>query len=74
MSLSESASQLLDSAVEFPRMIADVAAQDPVTLVLVATGAFLITAPVLALGYLTAGAFISLFTVESSQAPHREAR
>lgn len=66
MSLAESASQLVDSLIQMPGHFADVAAHDPVSAVLIAIGALLTALPVLALGYLTLGAVISVLSVESA--------
>lgn len=74
MSLAESASKLVQSIIDMPSHFADVAAHDPVSAVLLVLGALLTALPVLVLGYLTLGAVVSVFTVEASPQPPREAR
>lgn len=74
MSLQSAAVELVNSVVEMPGRFADVAAHDPVSAVLIAFGALFVTAAVGAFGYLSLGAFFSLFTVGSSPSPPPEAR
>lgn len=69
MDLAGAASQFVDDAIALPGKFAEVAAHDPLNPVLMAFGALFVLAPVVALGYLGAGAFLSLFTVESQSGP-----
>lgn len=68
MSLAESLTQLVESAVELPVRFAEVAAHDPVSAVLMALGALLTFVAVGVMGYLSLGAFVSLFTRDWSPA------
>jgi hypothetical protein len=55
-------SDLLDSIVEFPSAIGEVAAQSPITAVLVAIGALLIGVSMAVFGYLSLGAAVDFVT------------
>jgi hypothetical protein len=74
MTLAESATQLVDSIVAMPGHFADVAAHDPLSAALIGVGALVMAVTMGAFGYLSLGAFFSLFTVDTSQGPRREAR
>ena len=66
MSLTEAGVEFVGSLLEMPVRFAEVAAHDPLSAVLMAVGAVLTAVPVLALGYLSLGAVLSLFSVDSS--------
>jgi len=67
--LAESGLELVNSLIEMPGHFADVAMHDPISAVLIAFGALFVVAPSAALGYLSLGAFLSLFTVDTSPPP-----
>ncbi|WP_436925835.1 hypothetical protein [Halosimplex amylolyticum] len=67
--LASSATEFVESIIEMPGHFLDVAAHDPLNVLLIAFGALFVTLPVAALGYLSLGAFFSLFTVESTPPP-----
>jgi hypothetical protein len=71
MSPQRSAEELVTSVVELPGRFVEVASHDPLSAALLAVGAGLTFASVAVLGYLSLGAFVSLFTVESSRGPPR---
>lgn len=66
MSLTEAGVEFVESLIEMPVRFAEVAAHDPLSAVLIAIGAVLTTVPVAALGYLSLGAVLSLFNVDTS--------
>lgn len=74
MSLQSAAVELVNSVAEMPFRFAEVAAHDPVSAVLIAFGALFVTAAVAVFGYLSLGAFFSLFTAGSSPPQRPEAR
>ena len=55
-------SDLISSIMEFPSAIGEVAAQSPITAVLVGMGALLIGLSVAVFGYLSLGAAVDLVT------------
>ncbi|WP_459192988.1 hypothetical protein [Halosimplex sp. J119] len=67
--LASSATQLVESILEMPGHFQDVAMHDPLNVVLIGLGALFVTLPVIAMGYLSLGAFFSLFTGASSPPP-----
>ncbi|QLH76180.1 hypothetical protein HZS55_02160 [Halosimplex rubrum] len=69
VTLAESATELVDSIVQMPGEFAEVAAHDPVNYVLIAFGALFVAAASAVFGYLSLGAFFSLFTGASSPPP-----
>jgi len=74
MSLVDSVTQLVESVVEMPSRFAEVAAHDPLNPVLMAFGAVFVVASVAALGYLSLGALVSLFSRDWSSEPPRGSR
>lgn len=74
MSLVDSIELLVESIVEMPSHFADVAAHDPVSAVLMVFGALFVAAASAVFGYLSLGAFVSLFTRDWSTEPPRGAR
>jgi hypothetical protein len=74
MSLVDSVNQLVESVVEMPSRFAEVAAHDPLNPVLMAFGVLFVGASVAALGYLSLGALVSLFTRDWSSEPPRGSR
>jgi len=69
VTLAESAVELVNSIVEMPGKFAEVAAHDPINYVLIAFGALFVAGASAMLGYLSLGAFFSLFTGSSSPPP-----
>lgn len=74
MGLMDAARAFVRSIVEMPGMFREVALQSPMTALLLAFGTLFVGVAVAALGYLALGAALSLFTVERSPQPPREAR
>ncbi|WP_235853538.1 hypothetical protein [Halosimplex salinum] len=70
--LASSAMELVNSIIEMPGHFQEVATHDPISAVLIAFGALFVLAPSAALGYLSLGAFLSLFTVDSSPPPEAQ--
>ena len=70
--LAESAAELVNSVIEMPGRFAEVALHDPLNIVLIAFGVLFVGAASAALGYLSLGAFFSLFNVESSAPPEAQ--
>lgn len=69
MSLTESLTELLDSAIEMPFKFAEVAMHDPLSAILIAFGALFVGLAVGAFGYLTVGGIVAFLSVERSTAP-----
>jgi len=69
VTLAESATELVDSIVQMPGEFAEVAAHDPLNYVLIAFGALFVAGASAVFGYLSLGAFFSLFTGSSSPPP-----
>jgi len=67
--LAESGVELVDSLVEMPGHFADVAMHDPISAFLLALGALFVVGASAVFGYLSLGAFFSLFTVDTSPPP-----
>jgi hypothetical protein len=74
MPLVDSVRQLVESIVETPSRFAEVAAHDPLNPVLMAFGALFVGAAMVAILFLSLGAFLSLFTRNWSAEPPRGAR
>lgn len=67
--------ELLDSIVSMPGRIADVAAQGPISAVLVVLGTLIFVAAFGVFGYLTLGALVDLVTPDvGGRAPPRAGR
>jgi hypothetical protein len=64
------ATEFVDSLVEMPGQFADVAAHDPISAVLVAMGAVLVTAPLGLFGVLTLGAVVEFIVPDSTESSH----
>ncbi|WP_436907545.1 hypothetical protein [Halosimplex marinum] len=69
VTLAESATQLVNSIIEMPSHFQDVAAHDPLNYVLIAFGVLFVAGASAVFGYLSLGAFFSLFTGASSPPP-----
>ncbi|MFC7141311.1 hypothetical protein ACFQMA_15915 [Halosimplex aquaticum] len=67
--LASSATELVNSIIEMPGHFQEVAMHDPLSAVLLALGALFVLAPSAVMGYLSLGAFFSLFSIESSPPP-----
>lgn len=67
--LASSAVQLVDSIIEMPSHFLEVALHDPINIVLLAFGVLFVAGASAAFGYLSLGAFFSLFTVDSTPPP-----
>lgn len=67
--LAESAVELVNSILEMPGRFAEVAMHDPLNIVLLLFGVLFVGAASAAFGYLSLGAFFSLFNVDSSPPP-----
>lgn len=74
MSPQASSATLAQSSTEFPQVFVDFVASEPFLAIFVALGALFVTAAVAVLGYLTLGAVLDVFSVETPQAERREAR
>ncbi|WP_415379090.1 hypothetical protein [Halosimplex sp. TS25] len=67
--LASSLTRLINDTIAMPGKFAEVAAHDPLNYVLIAFGALFVAAASGVLGYLSLGAFFSLFTGTSSPPP-----
>jgi hypothetical protein len=72
--LTSAATTFVESILEMPGKFADIAMHDPLSAILLASGALFVGIAVAAFGYLSLGAFFSLFTVETSTRPPRQGR
>jgi len=72
MTLVDSLFELGGSIVEMPGRFAEIAMHDPLSAVLLVFGTLFVGAAVTVFGYLSLGAFASLFTVGSSPPPEAQ--
>jgi len=62
--------KFVESLVDMPGKFADVAAHDPISALLVAMGAVLVTAPLGLFGVLTFGAVVEFIVPDSTESSH----